>query len=148
MCPFLARRGCTFRELANYEYDYLGRALDGKPDLSQRCHLTSSLSSIVSTFLGPLVLLSRSDLARDVASRNRISRIIAPRQVSLLFFRSACQSSFTNYWGNKELGRRNFISGKWRQIVPSDVISLNFVKIWEILRFQPNTIFLKIVSNI
>lgn len=80
-CPFLARRGCTFRELANYEYDYLGRALDGKPDLSQRCHLTSSLSSMVSTLLGPLVLFSHPDLTRDVTSRNRISRIIGPRQV-------------------------------------------------------------------
>lgn len=66
---FLRRElGRGFCELANYEYDYLGRALDGKPDLSRRCHLTPFPA-----------LASDPDLApRHIVPRNRISRIIGP----------------------------------------------------------------------
>lgn len=49
--------GRGFCELANYEYDYLGRALDGKPDLSYRCHLTLFLAPASDLGLGTLTLL-------------------------------------------------------------------------------------------
>lgn len=68
----LVQFGRGFCELANYEYDYLGRALDGTPDLSRRgvtLHPFPPSHQVLTWRPG-------------TAPRNRISRIIGPPSIA------------------------------------------------------------------